>query len=205
MSEVVLLLPNTHCLQQVEDYVRGCTTFTKYWLPLASWRLCQRLYYFYQILTAFSKLKIMSEVVLLLSNTDCLQQVEDYVRGCTTFTKYSLPSASWRLCQKLYYFYQILTAFSKLKIMSEVVLLLPNTHCLQQVEDYVRGCTTFTKYSLSSISWRLCQRLYYFYQILTVFNTLKIMSDVTYDKWKRLLSHKGVNSMKGALTHVWGG
>ena len=63
MSEVVLLLPNTFTtdclLQQVEDYVRGCTTFTH-----------------------------------------CLQQVEDYVRGCTTFT---------------------------------------NTDCLQQVEDYVRG------------------------------------------------------------------
>ena len=159
MSEVVLLLPNTDCLQQVEDYVRGCTTFTKYWLPLASWRLCQRLYYFYQILTAFSKLKIMSEVVLLLPNTDCLQQVEDYVRGCTTFTKYWLPLASWRLCQRLYYFYQILTAFSKLKIMSEV-------------------CNTFTKYWLPLASWRLCQRLYYFYQILTAFSKLKIMSEV---------------------------
>ena len=160
MSEVVLLLPNTDCLQQ--DYVRGCTTSTKYWLP--STRLCQRLYYFYQILTAFNK--IMSEVVLLLPNTDCLQQ--DYVRGCTTSTKYGLPST--RLCQRLYYFYQIRTAFNK--IMSEVVLLLPNTDCLQQ--DYVRGCTTSTKYWLPST--RLCQRLYYFYQILTAFN--KIMSEV---------------------------
>jgi hypothetical protein len=33
-----------------------------------------------------------------------------------------------------------------LKIMSEVVLLLPNTDRLQQVEDYVRGCTTSTEY-----------------------------------------------------------
>jgi hypothetical protein len=33
-----------------------------------------------------------------------------------------------------------------LKIMLEVVLLLPNTDRLQQVEDYVRGCATSTKY-----------------------------------------------------------
>jgi hypothetical protein len=30
MLEVVLLLPNTDRLQQVEDYVSGCTTSTKY-------------------------------------------------------------------------------------------------------------------------------------------------------------------------------
>jgi hypothetical protein len=44
------------------------------------------------------------------------------------------------------YFNQILIAFYKLEIMSEVVLPLPNTDCLlQQVEDYVRGCSTSTK------------------------------------------------------------
>ena len=163
MSEVVLLQLNTDLLQQVEDYVRECTTCTKYWPLSTSWRLCQRLYYFYQILTSFNKLKIMSEVVLLLPNTDLLQQVEDYVRGCTTSTKYWPPSTSWRLCQRLYYFYQILTSFNQLKIISEVVLLLLNTDLLQQVEDYVRGCTTSTKYWPPSTSWRLCQRLYYFY------------------------------------------
>ena len=176
MSEVVLLLLNTDLLQHVEDYVRGCTTSTKYWPPSTSWRLCQRLYYFYQILTSFNKLKIISEVVLLILNTDLLQQVED--------------------CQRLYYFYQILTSFNKLKIMSEVVLLLLNTDLLQQVEDYVRGCTTSintdplqqvedyvrgcttsTKYWPPSTSWRLSQRLYY-YQILTSFRKLKIMSEV---------------------------
>ena len=181
MSEVVLLLPNTDLIQQVEDYVRGCTTSTKYWPPSTSWRLCQRLCYFYQILTSFNKLKIISEVVLLILNTDLLQQVEDYVRGCTTSTKYWPPSTSWRLsevvlllllntdllqqvedCQRLHYFYQILTSFNKLKIISEVVLLPLNTDLLQQVEDYVRGCTT-TKYWPPSKSWRLCQRLYYLY------------------------------------------
>ena len=49
----------------------------------------------------------MLEVVLLQPNTDRLQQV---------------------------------------KIMLEVVLLLPNTDRLQQVEDYVRVCSTSTKY-----------------------------------------------------------
>ena len=178
LCQVVLPLPNTDCLQQVEDYVRGCSTSTKYWLPSTSWRLCQRLFYLYQILTAFNKLKIMSEVVLPLPNTDCLQQVEDYVRGCSTSTKYWLPSTCWRLCQRLFYLYQILTAFNKLKIMSEVVLPLLNTDHLQQVEDYVRGCSTSTKYWLPSTSWRLCQRLFYLYQILTAFNKLKIMSEV---------------------------
>jgi hypothetical protein len=190
MSEVVLLLPNTDRLQQqVEDYVRGCSTSAKYWPPsTTSWRLCQRLFYFCQILTAFNKLKIMSEVVLhvLLPGTDGLQQVEDYVRGCTTFVKYWPPSTSWRLCQRLSYFYQILTTFNKLKIMSEVVLLLPNTDNLQQFEDYVRGCPTSTKYWQPSTSWRLCQRLPYFYQILTTFNKLKIMSEVAHDNWQKL-------------------
>jgi hypothetical protein len=159
MSEVVLHLQNTDHLQQDEDYVRGCSTSTKYWLPSTSWRLCQRLFYFYQILTAFNKMKIMSEVVLLLPNTDCLQQVEDYVRGCSTSTKYWPPSTRWRLCQRLFYFYQILTTFNKMKIMSEAVLLLPNTDLLQQDEDYVRGCSTSTKYWPLSTSWRLYQRL----------------------------------------------
>jgi hypothetical protein len=157
MSEGVLLLLNTDLFQQVEDYVRGCTTSTntdllqqvedyfrgcttsaKYWPPSTSWRLCQRLYYFYQILTAFNKLKIMSEDVLLLQNTDNLQQIEDYVRDCSTSTKYWQPSTSWRLCLRLFYFYEILTTFNKLKIMSEAVLLLRITDKLQQIEDHVR-------------------------------------------------------------------
>ena len=80
---LLLLLPNNDRLQQVEGYVRSCTTSTKYWPLSTSWRLCQKLYHFYQILTAFNKLKIMSEVIPLLPNTDRIQQVEDYVRGWT--------------------------------------------------------------------------------------------------------------------------
>jgi hypothetical protein len=124
---------NNDHFQQVEHYVRGCTTSTKYWPPSTSWRLYQRLYYFYQILTAISKMKIMSKVVLLLPNTDRHQQDEHCVRCCATSTKYWPPSTRWRLWQRLYYFYQILTAFCKLKIMLAVVLILPNTDRLQQV------------------------------------------------------------------------
>jgi len=101
MSDVVLL-PNSDRLQQVEDYVRGCTTSIKFWPPSTSWKICQRLYYFYKILTAFSKSKHILEVVLLLPNSDRLQQVEKYVRGCTTSTKFWPHSASWKLLQRLY-------------------------------------------------------------------------------------------------------
>ena len=34
-----------------------------------------------------------------------------------------------------------MTAVNKLKIMSEVIILLPNNDRCQQIEDYVRGCT----------------------------------------------------------------
>jgi hypothetical protein len=35
-----------------------------------------------------NNLRIISEVALLLPNTDLLQHVEDYVRGCTTSSEY---------------------------------------------------------------------------------------------------------------------
>jgi uncharacterized protein (DUF1499 family) len=178
MWEVILLLPIISRFQQVEDYVRGCTTSAKYWSLSTSWRLYPRLYYFYQLLIAFNKLKIMSEVVLLLPNTHRFQQVEDYIRGCTTSTKYWSLSTSWRLYPRLCYIYLILTAFNKLMIMSEVVLLLPITNRFQQVDDYVRGCTASTKYSSLSTSGRLYPRLYCFYQILITFNKWKIISEV---------------------------
>ena len=156
-SAVLLLIPNSDRLQQVEDYVRGYAASTKYWPPSTSWGLCQRLCCFYQILTAFNSLRTMSEVVLLLPNTDHLQQVEDYVRDYAASTKYWPPSTAWGLCQRLCCFYQILTAFNQLRIMSEVILLLPNTDCLLQIEDYVKGCSTSTKYGPPSTSWILCQ------------------------------------------------
>ena len=186
VSEVVLLLPDTDLLQHIEDCVRGCTTSTRYRPPPTHWRLCQRLYYFYQIQTSSNTLKIVSEVVLLLPDTDLLQHIEDCVRGCTTSTRYRPPPTHWRLCQRLYYFYQIQTASNTLKIVSEVVLLLPDTDRLQHIEDCVRGCTTSTRYRPPPTHWRLCQRLYYFYQIQTASNTLKIVSEVAHDNWKWL-------------------
>ena len=180
MLEVALFLRNTDRLQHGEYYVRVCTTSTKYWPPPTWWILCQSLYFFYQILTASNKVKIMSEFVLLLPNTDRLQQVDDYVRVCTTSTKYWPPPTWWSICQSLYYFYQILTASNKVKIMSEFVLFLPNIDRLQHGEVYVRVCTTSTKYWQPPTWWRLCQSLYYFYQILTASNKVKIMSDLYY-------------------------
>jgi len=131
------------------------------------------------ILTPFNKLNILSEVVLLLSNTDRLQQVEDYVRGCSTSTKYWPPSTSWRLCQRLFYFYQLLTAFNKLKIMLEVVLFLPITDHLQQVEDYVRGWTTSTKYwPHSTIKLKIMSDVVLLLPITDRIQLVKIMSEV---------------------------
>jgi len=98
----VATINNSTSTTSTKDYVRGCTISTKYWPPSTSWRLCQRLFYFYQILTTSNKLKIMWEIVLSLSNTDHLLQVEEYVRGCTTSSKYCPPPISWRLCQRLY-------------------------------------------------------------------------------------------------------
>jgi hypothetical protein len=62
-------------------------------------------FYFYQILSSFNKLKTISEGVLLLQNTVTLEQFEDY--------------------QRVFYFYQILSPLNKLKTVSEGVLLLP--------------------------------------------------------------------------------
>jgi hypothetical protein len=54
--------------------------------------------------------------------------------------------------RRVVYFYQILSPLNKLKTISEVGLLLPNTVTLEQVEDYIY------------------QRVFYFYQILSPFN-----------------------------------
>ena len=146
ISEGVLLLPNTVTLKQVEDYIRGCSTSTKYCHPWTSWRLYQKMFYFYQILSPLNKLKTISEGVLLLPNTVTLEQVEDYIRGCSTSTKYCPPLTGWRLYQRVFFFYQILSPLNKLKTISEGVLFLLNTVTLEQVEDYIRGCSTSTKY-----------------------------------------------------------
>jgi hypothetical protein len=50
------------------------------------------------------------------------------------------------LYQRVFYFYQILSPFNKLKTISEGVLLLPNAVTLEQVEDCIRGCSTSSKY-----------------------------------------------------------
>ena len=107
-------------------FVRACST-TKYWQFSTIWRLTQSLFYFYQILTALNNLQILSELVLLLPNTNRLQQYEDFVRACSTSTKYWPPSIIWRF-------------------LSDLVLLLPNTDSFELFEDFVRVCSTSTKY-----------------------------------------------------------
>ena len=156
ISDDVLLLPNTVPVKRAEDYIRGCSTSTKYCPPLTSWRLYQRVFYFYQILSPLNKLKTISESVLLLPNTVSVKRTEDYIRGCSTSTKYC-PLTGWRLYQRVFYFYQILSPLNELKTISEGVLLLPNTVTLKQVEDYIRGCSTSTKYCPPLTSWRLSE------------------------------------------------
>jgi hypothetical protein len=110
-------------------------------------------------------LKILSELVLLLPNTDSFQQFEDFVRSCSTSTKvFSRSKTSsdknLQIVESCLYLveveqaltkssYQIQIAFNNLKILPDLVLLLPNTGSLQQFGDF-------------------CQRLF-FYQILTAF------------------------------------
>jgi uncharacterized protein (DUF1499 family) len=177
ISEGVLLLPNTVPVKRAEDYIRGCSTSAKYCHPSISWRLYQRVFYFCQIMSPFNKLKTISESVLLLPNTVPVKRAEDYIRRCSTSAKYCHPSTSWRLYQRVFYFCQILSPLIELKTISEGVLLLPNTVTFQQVEDYIRGCSTSAKYCHPSTSWRLYQRVFYFYQILSPFNKLKTISE----------------------------
>ena len=155
LSEGGLLLPNTVTLKQVEDYIRRWSTSTKY-CPLTGWRIYQRVFYFYQILSSF-------------------KLAEDNIRGFSTSTKYC-PLTGWRLYQRVFYFYQILSPLSKLKTISESVLLLPNTVSVKRAEDYIRGCSTSTKYCPLT-SWRLYQKVFYFYQILSPLNELKTISE----------------------------
>ena len=162
MSEAALFLANTDRPQQVEDYVRACTTSSEYWPTSTSWRLCQSLQYFYQMMTDLKEVEDYVRGCTTSTKYWRFQQVEDYLSGCTTASEYWPTSTGWRLWQRLHYFQQILTDLNRLNIMSEVALLLPNTDLPQQFEDYVRGCTTSSEHCLTSTGWRLCQRLHYF-------------------------------------------
>jgi hypothetical protein len=127
--------------------------------------MSERLFYVYQILTTFNKMTFMSEVVPFLSNNDNLQQDDVYVRGCSISIKYWQHLTSWRLCQRLFYFYQILTTFNMLTSMSEVVLFLSNTDNIQQVDVYVSVCSISIKY------WQPSTRLLLYQRLFSVSNT----------------------------------
>ena len=103
-------------------------------------------------------LKIIQQVVLLLPDTCYLQQVEDYTTGCTTSTRYLLPSASWRLYKKLYYFYQILATFSKLKIMNMKINLQPINHFFFKFTSiYLNSCIFFLILLLDDLGAHCCE------------------------------------------------
>jgi hypothetical protein len=144
VPEVVLLLPNTDPHEQLQDGTRGCSTSVKYWPSWTTSRWYQRLFYFCQILATMNNFKMVPEVVLLLSNTDYHEQVQDGTRGCSTSVKYWPPWTSSRWYQRLFYFCQILTTMNKFKIIPEVVLLLSNTDHHEQVQYYSRDCFTAT-------------------------------------------------------------
>jgi uncharacterized protein (DUF1499 family) len=135
ISEGVLLLPNTVTLEQVEDYIRGCSTSTKYCYPWTSGRLYQRM--FYDSLQIVQGWQYFVEVVHPLIQSSTCSRVTAFGRSRTpsdiVFNLFKGDS----ICQRVFYFYQILSPLNKLKTISEGVLLLPNTVTLEQVEDYI--------------------------------------------------------------------
>jgi hypothetical protein len=155
LSEFVLLLLNTDSFEQFEDFVRAYSTSTKYWQLSTIWRFCQSLFYFYQILTDLKNMKI-------------------FVRACSTSTKYWPPATIWRFLSELVLLLLNTDSYQQFwRFLSEFVLLLLNTDSFQQFEDFVRAYSSIKYWQLSRI-WRLCQSLFYFYQILTDFNNMKI-------------------------------
>jgi hypothetical protein len=76
LSELVLLLPNTVSFEQFVDFVRACSTSTKYWLLSTIWRF-------------------FSELVLLLLNTDRFQQFENFCqRNCSKLSVFGRSRTS---------------------------------------------------------------------------------------------------------------
>jgi hypothetical protein len=127
----------------LKNFVRACSTSTKYWLPSTIWRF-------------------MSELVLLLLNTARLQQFEDfcqslyYLQKSSNWWRWSVFSRSrtssdknLQIIEGGQYLVEVEQALTKIfksiwRFLSEVVLLLLNTDRLQQFEDF-------------------CQSLFYFY------------------------------------------
>jgi hypothetical protein len=85
-------------------------------------------------------LKILSELVLLPNIQiveNCLYLVE--VEQALT-KKFEAVEGSQYLAEVE------LALTNNLKILSELILLLPNTDSFQQFENFVRACSTITKY-----------------------------------------------------------
>jgi hypothetical protein len=93
LSELVLLLPNTDRLQQFEDFCQSWSVFSRSRTSSdKNLQIVEGGQYLVEIEQALTKIfkllkaRFLSELVLLLLNTDRLQQFEDF-------------------CQSLFYFY----------------------------------------------------------------------------------------------------
>jgi hypothetical protein len=97
-------------------------------------------------------LKILSELVLLLPNTDSFQQFEDFVRACSTFFKWSVFIRSRRSSDKNpqiveggQYSVEVEQALTKIfKLLKAVNINPMSTMRNEQIGDF-------------------CQSLFYFY------------------------------------------
>jgi hypothetical protein len=118
-SDLVLPLPNTDSFQQFEDFFQILFYFYQIQTAFNNLKICQSLF-FYQILTAFNNLKIVPELVLPLPNTDSFQQF-------------------WRFLSEFVLLLLNTDSFNNLKILSELVLPLPNTDSFQQFEDFCQS------------------------------------------------------------------
>jgi hypothetical protein len=160
LSELVLLLLNIDCLQQFEDF-------------------CQSLFYFYYILTAFNNLKIFSrtssdknlqivescqylvEVEQALTNLQIVESCQYLVEeqaltkssNCWKLTTFNNLEIFVRACSTSTTYWQLSTIW---RFLSELVLL-PNTDSFQQFEDFVRACSSTVEQDLtkSSNCWKL--------------------------------------------------
>ena len=109
---------------------------TIYWPPSTRWRLCYGLLRNIALLLSnigrfqqgndYISRGLLRNIAIPLSNIDRLNKVKimswPFLKYSFTSTKNWLPSTRWRLCHGL---------------LGNIALLLPNTDCPQQGEDYV--------------------------------------------------------------------
>jgi ribosomal protein S17E len=140
-----------------------------------------------------------------------------FLWACSMSTKYWLLSTIWRLCQSLFYFNQLLTAFNNLKIVSEVaqdnckrLKLFKNTGMIEfWLWQKSPNCWKQSVFSRSRTSsdknLQIVEGSQYLVEVvlipkLTAFNNLKIVSEVAQDNCKRLKLFKNTGMIEFCLT-----